>query len=85
MPVEWSQVLYYTNPATGKISYDRSKSPIPLPHPELQFKGYVVDEAKQTVSAFFAKEGAKAQKGIRLPRPSGGSVYKRYLEGQRAA
>ena len=77
-------MLYYTNPATGKRSYDRRKSPIPLSNPELQFKKYVVDEAKNNISAFFAKEGAKAQQGIRFLRPAGG-VNKRYFEGQRAA
>ena len=84
MPLEWDQVLYYTNPVTGKTSYDRCTSPIPLPHPELQFKGYVVDAANQTIAAFFAKEGAKAQKGMRLPRPAGGA-NRAYFEGQRAA
>ena len=83
MPLAWDQLLYYTNPATGKRSYGRSTSPIPLPHPELQFKGYVVDEAKNTISAFCVKKGAKAHKGIRLPRPAGG-VSKRYFEVQRA-
>ena len=84
MPLEWDQVLYYTNPVTGKTSYDRCTSPIPLPHPELQFKGYVVDAANPTIAAFFAKEGAKAQKGMRLPRPAGGA-HRAYFEGQRAA
>ena len=76
-------MLYYTNTATGKRSYDRCMSPIPLTHPELHFKRYVVDEATNTISAFFAKECVKANRGMRFPRPAGG-LNRRFFEGQRA-
>ena len=43
VPLQWEQVLYYTDPKTGKQKYDVKTSPIPLPHPGLQFRGCVVD------------------------------------------
>ena len=80
MPLTWDQVRYYTNPVTGKRGFDRLTSPIPIPHKDLKFSGYVKDEALQTVSAFFVKDGIKAKKGCRLARPSGG-VNKEYFDG----
>ena len=43
-------------------------------------RGYVVDEAQNRISAWFAKEGEKAKRGVRMPRPTGG-MSKRYYEG----
>ena len=78
MPLRWDQVRYYTNPVTGKRSFDRLTSPIDIPHRELKFTGYVEDGNR--VSAHFVKDGIKAKKGCRLPRPSGG-VNKAYFDG----
>jgi hypothetical protein len=81
MPLEWNQVRYYTHPVTGKRSMDWKNSPIDIPHPELYFKGYVVDAQNNTISAFFAKEGVKRKMGVRCPRPAGG-VNKRFFDGR---
>jgi hypothetical protein len=82
MPLEWHQVLYHFNPVTNKRSMDWKTSPIEVPHPELLFKGYVVDAENHTVSAFFAKEGVKRRMGVRCPRPAGG-VNKRFFDGRK--
>jgi hypothetical protein len=82
MPLEWHQVLYHFNPVTNKRSMDWKTSPIEVPHPELLFKGYVVDAENHTVSAFFAKEGVKKRMGVRCPRPAGG-VNKRFFDGRK--
>jgi hypothetical protein len=81
MPLEWHQVRYYTHPVTNKRSMDWKNSPIDIPHPELYFKGYVVDAQNNTISAFFAKEGVKRKMGVRCPRPAGG-VNKRFFDGR---
>ena len=80
MPLTWDQVRYYTNPVTGKRSFDRLTSPIDIPHRELKFNGYITDG--NDISAQFAKDDIKAKKGCRLPRPSGG-VNKAYFDGMK--
>ena len=72
LPIEWSQVLYFEDPTTHERKFDRKRSPIQLPHEDLEFCGYILDDGRSKVSAFFKKKGFKNQKGARLQRPPGG-------------
>jgi hypothetical protein len=73
LPIEWDQVLYFQDPRTGERKFDRVTSPIaPLPHPDLEFSGYVVSDDRWTISAFFKKKGLTHTRGCRLPREAGG-------------
>jgi hypothetical protein len=73
LPLEWHQVRYYSDPKTGERKFDRLTSPIDLPHPDLEFEGYVVSEDGWQIDAFFKKKGLKNVRGCRLPRPNGGT------------
>jgi len=76
--LEWEQVRWYTNP-TGKMVYDTKNSPVPLPHPNMEFRGYVENDEDTSVSALFVNKTLKGDKtrqgqpGTRLPRPAGGA------------
>jgi hypothetical protein len=72
LPIEWDQVLYFQDRRTGERKFDRVTSPIALPHPDLEFSGYVVSDNKWTISAFFKKKGLTHTRGCRLPREAGG-------------
>ena len=77
--LEWEHVLWYTNPKTGKMVYDTKNSPVPLPHPNMEFRGYVENDEDTSVSALFVNKTLKGDKtrqgqpGTRLPRPAGGA------------
>jgi hypothetical protein len=78
VPLQWDQVLYWTCPITNKLKYDSKTSPITLPHPDLQFRGYVFSGVN--VSAHFTSS-ARDKKGLRHPSKPSGGKNKRYFEG----
>jgi hypothetical protein len=81
LPIGWHQVKYFLDPRTGERKFDRRTSPIsPLPHPDLEFAGYVLSDDRGQISAFFKKKGLKGTRGCRLPRESGG-VNKGFFDG----
>ena len=82
IPIAWEQVKYYCDPLTARVKYDSKTSPIALPHPELQFRGYVVDG--NNVSALFKSPSAWGKKGTRFPAKPSGGVNKRWFEGLNA-
>ena len=78
IPIAKEQVRYFADPITCKMKYDTKTSPIPLPHPDLQFKGYVVDGPN--VSVLFKSPSAAGKKGTRFPRKPSGGVNKHWLQ-----
>lgn len=81
VPLRWEQVLYLTDDKTGMQKYDSKTSPIPLPHPGLEFRGYVVDG--MNVAARFTC-GDRGRKGLRCPDKPSGGVNKRFFDGLKA-
>ena len=73
LPLQWDQVLCYEDPVTGERKFDRKRCPIDLPHPDLEFCGYVLDDNRSEISAFFRRKGLHGVTGARLPRPAGGA------------
>ena len=51
LPIEWRDVRYFTD-ETGRHRYDTKNSPLPLPHPNMEFRGYI-ENTDGSVSAFF--------------------------------
>ena len=78
IPITKEQVRWFADPITCKMKYDTKTSPIPLPHPDLQFKGYVVDGPN--VSVLFKSPSAAGKKGTRFPRKPSGGVNKRWFQ-----
>ena len=78
VPIRDDQVLYFFNEKKGQWVYDIRRTPIPLPYPDLVFRGYHKD-CGQTY-AWLVKRGQQDEKGTRLPRQRGG-VNKTFLEG----
>ena len=73
VPLEWEQVMWYMN-RKGKMVYDAKNSPVPLPHPQMEFRGYVECDVDASVSAFFVDKRRKGERGTRLPsKPAGGA------------
>ena len=68
--LDWNQVLYFTDPVSGKQRYDSKTPPCEAPYPNMQFQGYHVTGDR--IGAWFVKEGSN----IRRPRPSGGKGRK---------
>ena len=81
IPISWGQVLYYVDPKTQVRKYDFKTSPLPLPHKDLEFRGYVFNKDKTDVSAWFVKRGLKAKHGTRHPSKPSGGVNKAYFDG----
>ena len=72
VPLEWNQVLFFTNPRTGVQGFDTKNSPVPLPYPNMEFRGYIEGDSN-TVSAFFTDKNRRGQPGTRMPKkPDGG-------------
>ena len=81
IPIRLDEVQYFVCPNTQKSKINRVAAPIPLPHPDLVFQGYVFTKDKTAVSARFVKRDLpKGHQGRRLPRESGG-VNKAYFDG----
>ena len=79
LPIEWDKVRYYTD-ETGAQRYDTKNSPLPLPHPSMEFRGYV-ENTDGSVSAFFTDKTRRGQPGTRLPKKRAGGVNKRFFDG----
>ena len=75
LPIEWDKVRYYTD-ETGAQRYDTRNSPLPLPHPSMEFRGYVEND-DGSASAFFTDKTRRGQPGTRLPKKRAGGVNKR--------
>ena len=71
VPLEWEQVMWYMN-RKGKMVYDAKNSPVPLPHPQMEFRGYVECDVDASVSAFFVDKRRKGERGTRLPSKGAG-------------
>ena len=82
LPIDWDRVLYFTD-ATGTQRYDTKNSPLPLPHPNMEFRGYV-QKPDGNVEVFFSDRTRRGHPGTRMPKPSGG-VNKQYFDGLKAA
>ena len=83
LPIEWDKVRYYTD-ETGAQRYDTKNSPLPLPHPSMEFRGYVEND-DGSASAFFTDKTRRGQPGTRLPKKRAGGVNKRYFDGLKNA
>ena len=83
LPIEWNKVRYYTD-ETGAQRYDTKNSPLPLPHPSMEFRGYV-ENTDGSVSAFFTDKTRRGQPGTRVPNKRAGGVNKRFFDGLRQA
>ena len=73
LPLRWDQVLYYEELVTGERHFDRKRCPIDLPHPDLELCGYVLDDNRSQINAFFRRKGSRGVTGARLPRLAGGA------------
>ena len=51
-PPQWDHVLYEEDPTTSARAFDRKRCPIDLPHPDLEFGGYVLDDNRSKISAY---------------------------------
>ena len=83
LPIEWDKVRYYTD-ETGAQRYDTKNSPLPLPHPSMEFRGYVEND-DGSASAFFTDKTRRGQPGTRLPKKRAGGVNKRFFDGLKQA
>ena len=83
LPIEWDKVRYYTD-ETGAQRYDTKNSPLPLPHPSMEFRGYVEND-DGSASAFFTDKTRRGQPGTRVPNKQAGGVNKKFFDGLRQA
>ena len=83
LPIELDKVRYYRD-KTGAQRYDTKNSPLPLPHPSMEFRGYVEND-DGSASAFFADKTRRGQPGTRLPKKRAGGVNKRFFDGLKQA
>ena len=58
VPIGLDKVLYIRD-KTGAPRYDTKNSPVPLPHPSMEFRGYV-ENTDGSVSAFFTDKTRRA-------------------------
>ena len=72
--------LFFDN--KGRQRYDTKNSPIPIPHPNMEFCGYI-ENADGKVSAFFSDRTRRSQAGTRMPKKRSGGVNKRFFDGLR--
>ena len=75
-----NDVRYFTD-ETGTQRYDTKNSPLPLPHPNMEFRGYV-ENSDDSISAFFMRRG---EAGTRMPKKRSGGINKRYFDGLKKA
>ena len=83
LPIEWNKVRYYTD-ERGTQHYDTKNSPLPLPHPSLEFRAYV-ESTDGKVSAFFTDKTRRGQPGTRMPNKRSGGVNKMFFDGLKQA
>ena len=57
-------------------------SPIPPPHPNMVFKGYVATP-EGGMAAFFSDKTRKFQPGVRKPKGKSGGINKLFFDGLR--
>ena len=82
VPIEWNDVRYFTD-ESGWVKFDTKISPLPLPHPNMEFRGYV-QKPDGNLEVFFSDKTRRGHPAARMPRPSGG-VNKQYFDGLKAA
>ena len=82
VPIEWDDVRYFTD-ESGWVKFDTKISPLPLPHPNMEFRGYV-QKPDGNLEVFFSDKTRRGHPAARMPRPSGG-VNKQYFDGLKAA
>ena len=80
LPIEWSQVRIFLD-HKNKVHLDTKTSPLPLPHPNMEFRGYV-ENSDDSISAFFMRRG---EAGTRMPKKRSGGINKRYFDGLKKA
>ena len=79
LPIERHQVrLFMDN--KGKVHYDTKTPPLPLPHPNMEFRGYVTN-SDGSISALFTDKTRRGERGTRMPKKRAGGVNKRYFDG----
>ena len=83
VPIGLDKVLYIRD-KTGAPRYDTKNSPVPLPHPSMEFRGYV-ENTDGSVSAFFTDKTRRGQPGTRIPNKRSGGVNKRFFDGLKQA
>ena len=83
LPIELDKVRYYRD-KTGAPRYDTKNSPVPLPHPSMEFRGYV-ENTDGSVSAFFTDKTRRGQPGTRMPNKRSGGVNKMFFDGLKQA
>ena len=80
LPIEWSQVRIFLD-HKNKVHLDTKTSPLPLPHPNMEFRGYV-ENSDDSISAFFMRRG---EAGTRMPKKRSGGINKKYFDGLKKA
>ena len=80
LPIEWSQVHIFLD-HKNKVHLDTKTSPLPLPHPNMEFRGYV-ENSDDSISAFFMRRG---EAGTRMPKKRSGGINKKYFDGLKKA
>ena len=63
------------------MHYDTTTSPLALPHPNMEFRGYV-ENSDDSISAFFMRRG---EAGTRMPKKRSGGINKKYFDGLKKA
>ena len=75
VPIEWNDVRYFTD-ESGWVKFDTKNSPLPLPHPNMEFRGYI-ENTDGSVSAFSTDRTRRGQPGTRMPKKRAGVVQER--------
>ena len=81
LPIEWKDVRYIFD-SKRKWRYDTKTSPMPMPHPNMEFRGYIENE-DGSVAAFFTDRRRRGEPGMRMPKKRAGGVNKQYYDGLR--
>ena len=81
LPIEWKDVRYIFD-SKRKWRYDTKTSPMPMPHPNMEFRGYIENE-DGSVAAFFTDRRRRGEPGMRMPKKRAGGVNKQYFDGLR--
>jgi hypothetical protein len=85
LPLRWDQMLYHEDPVTSERKFDRKRSPIDLPNPDLELSGYVLEDNRNKISALSKRKGLRGVAGARVPRPAGGATapyFQRYQSSE---
>ena len=74
LPLQWDQMLCHEDPVTSERKFDRKRSPIDLPNPDLELCGCVLEDNRNKISALSRRKGLRGVAGARVPRPAGGAT-----------